>query len=178
DGGSAQRRPQGWHPGPGWHKKGPEAGKPGQQGFRDSQFKDNFSQLNLTPEQKEKLREVRSGSKMQQLRDEMMAERRRLRELMQDQSSSEKSVEAQLDKVLETVSKLAKERVSNLLAMRKVLNEEQFDKLLEQARQREERLLHRPQGTPPHGAGPLGGQREPAKPPAGIGLQGEFDFNL
>lgn len=98
-----------------------------------------FESLDLKPEQKEKLRELRQQREhLHDLRQQTKEKRRTLRELLRSDSSSEQEVLDQTNRLNESMSEFNLARVKNMLEMKKILTPEQRHQALTLIQQRRE----------------------------------------
>ncbi|MCO5144206.1 MAG: Spy/CpxP family protein refolding chaperone [Oligoflexia bacterium] len=85
-----------------------------------------MSELNLTSEQKDKMKEIRSKNKdaIKAQREEMKSAREALEEAMKG-NASDGDIRSKFEKVQAVQQKLAKDRFENVLAIRAILTPEQ-----------------------------------------------------
>jgi len=97
-----------------------------------------FEALDLTQEQKDELKSLRSEGqkKMIQLRADAKLAHVELRELMQQKNPNQRAVTKAVEKVNDTRSKITMNRVQQKLSMNKILTEEQLQKLEEMPKRR------------------------------------------
>ena len=94
-------------------------------------------ELNLTDEQRNKLKELHEArQKMKQSGDEMQAKREELGQLLRDKNVGEDEIRKRARELNEQQNKMAAERIENLLKMRRVLSAEQFGKFLDGMKER------------------------------------------
>lgn len=90
------------------------------------QPKIDFSQLNLSPDQKQAIQQIRQtdGAQVRRLRQDVKASRMQLRTLVND-DASDGQVQQELERLLQLQSQLTRMQISNLVKIRKVLTPEQ-----------------------------------------------------
>jgi periplasmic protein CpxP/Spy len=90
------------------------------------QPKIDFSQLNLSPEQKQAIQQVRQtdGAQVRRLRQDVKASRTQLRTLVNN-DAPDGQIQQELDRLLQLQSQLTRLQISNLVKIRKVLTPEQ-----------------------------------------------------
>ncbi len=95
-------------------------------GTAHSQPKIDFSQLNLSPEQKQAIQQVRrtDGAQVRRLRQDVRASRMQLRMLVNN-DAPDGQIQQELDRLLQLQSQLTRLQISNLVKIRKVLTPEQ-----------------------------------------------------
>ncbi len=95
-------------------------------GIAYSQPKIDFSQLNLSPDQKQAIQQIRQtdGAQVRRLRQDVKASRMQLRTLV-NIDASDGQVQQELDRLLQLQSQLTRMQISNLVKIRKVLTPEQ-----------------------------------------------------
>jgi periplasmic protein CpxP/Spy len=93
-------------------------------GIAHSQQKIDFSQLNLSPEQRQSIQQIRQtdGAQVRRLRQDVRASRMQLRMLV---NAPEVQIQRELDRLLQLQSQLTRLQISNLVKIRKVLTPEQ-----------------------------------------------------
>jgi|SaaInl8_200m_RNA_FD_contig_21_691924_length_661_multi_14_in_0_out_0_1 Spy/CpxP family protein refolding chaperone len=126
-----------------------------------------FEALDLTQDQKDQLRSLRSEGQKQmiKLKADMQLAHLELKDLMQQRSPDQKKVDRVVDKMNAAHAKMTSSRVKQQLAVHKVLTEEQLQKLNEkptgQRRGRGHFRGGRRGGGPGHGMG-MGGEHQGA----------------
>jgi periplasmic protein CpxP/Spy len=95
-------------------------------GIAYSQPKIDFRQLNLSPDQKQAIQQIRQtdGSQVRRLRQDVKASRMQLRRLVNN-DASDVQIQQELDRLLQLQSQLTRMQISNLVKIRKVLTPEQ-----------------------------------------------------
>jgi periplasmic protein CpxP/Spy len=90
------------------------------------QPKIDFSQLNLSPEQKQAIQQVRQtdGAQVRRLRQDVKASRMQLRTLVNN-DAPDGQIQQELDRLLQLQSQLTRLQINNLVKIRKVLTPEQ-----------------------------------------------------
>lgn len=126
--------PEMQQPGPG--DKGPVGGD----GFhhRDRGPKDFFNDLNLTPEQKEKLKEQREAKKdsNKTIREQMKVKMQALHEAIAKPGTKRADVNGLVDEVNALKGQMFAQKTNDIFAMKEVLTPEQFAKMQEQHKER------------------------------------------
>jgi Spy/CpxP family protein refolding chaperone len=104
-----------------------------------------FKKLNLTEEQKTKLKAQRESAKtqIQSLRPQMKTEREKLMDQMFDPNVSKQQLLTQADKVANLQSKLHKIRIENMADLKTILTPEQKQILQQEAIKRKEKMKSR-----------------------------------
>ena len=102
-------------------------------GIAHSQPRIDFSQLNLSPEQKQSIQQIRQtdGAQVQQLRQDVKASRMQLRTLVNNDAPDLK-IQQELDRLLQLQNQLTRLRISNWIKIRKVLTPEQKAQIRDQ----------------------------------------------
>jgi Spy/CpxP family protein refolding chaperone len=95
-------------------------------GIAYSQPRIDFSLLNLSPEQKQAIRQIRQtdGDQVRRLRQDVKTSRRQLRMLVDD-DAPEPQIKQELDRLVQLQGQLTRMQVGNLIKVRKVLTPEQ-----------------------------------------------------
>ncbi len=95
-------------------------------GIAYSQPKIDFSQLNLSPDQRQAIQQIRQtdGAQVRRLRQDVRASRMQLRMLV-DNDAPDIQIQQALDRLLQLQSQLTRLQISNLVKIRKVLTPEQ-----------------------------------------------------
>ena len=95
-------------------------------GIALSQPKIDFSQLNLSPEQRQSIQQIRQtdGAQVQKLRQDLRASRMQLRTLVNN-DAPDVQIQQELDRLLQLQSQLTRLRIGNWIKIRKVLTPEQ-----------------------------------------------------
>lgn len=114
------------------HGRGHEGGRGEELGIEKQFSMEKLKKLDLSKEQKEKLKGLREAHKddTQKLRDELKAAKKSFKESLRSNASKEevlKTYEAMMDKKLQ----VGKARITGLLEAREVLTAEQREKLFE-----------------------------------------------
>lgn len=142
-------------------QSGPGGG-PEREGMRHGWMNEFMNDLNLTPEQQQKLRDLRGkGAGMRERHEEMRSKRQKLIDLIKVPGSDEATIFALVEEVNKLHAAMNTDRVKRMLAMKKILTPQQFTTLSE--RIREHTQEHFKQGERPGGRfghGPRG-DREP-----------------
>lgn len=104
------------------------------------QPKIDFSQLNLSPEQKQAIQQVRQtdGAQVRRLRQDVKASRIQLRTLVNN-DAPDGQIQQELDRLLQLQSQLTRLQISNLVKIRKVLTPEQKAQVRNQLETTEDR---------------------------------------
>lgn len=145
-------------------RPGPQGEGPGS-GFRPGERLRSFiDDVGLTDEQRQKLQDLRKSSKLKEMRETLTQEKSKLKEIILKDGSSEGDIMAQLEKVSSAQSNLNKTRVKNVIAFKKILSPDQFDKIQKRMQERRENMRERMQGQ-----GGMEGRRN-----FGQGRPGEF----
>jgi Spy/CpxP family protein refolding chaperone len=102
-------------------------------GIAHSQPKIDFSQLNLSPEQKQSIQQIRQtdGAQVQKLRQDVKASRMQLRTLVNNDAPDVK-IQQELDRLLQIQNQLTRLRINNWIKIRKVLTPEQKAQIRDQ----------------------------------------------
>ncbi|MGA7955003.1 MAG: Spy/CpxP family protein refolding chaperone [Gloeobacterales cyanobacterium] len=102
-------------------------------GIAHSQPKIDFSQLNLSPEQKQSIQQIRQtdGAQVQKLRQDVKASRMQLRTLVNNDAPDDK-VQQELDRLLQLQNQLMRLRINNWIKIRKVLTPAQKAQIRDQ----------------------------------------------
>jgi len=147
---------------PGIHEPGPGGeGPEGGPGFHHrggpGEF---FKDLNLTPEQKAKLKAQREGKKetMRALREQMKTKMQALHNEISKPGSKRADVDALLNEVNALKGQMFAQMIDGVFAMKEVLTPEQFAKM--QAKH-QARMNKKPEGRGRHPGGPEGDEPEP-----------------
>ena len=150
---------------PGIHEPGPgDEGPEGGPGFHHrggpGEF---FKDLNLTPEQKTKLKAQRESKKesMRALREQMKAKMQALHDEISKPGSKRADVDALLSEVNALKGQMFSNMIDGVFAMKEVLTPEQFAKM--QAKH-QERMNKKHEGRGKHHEGP-GGEGDQPEPP-------------
>lgn len=95
-------------------------------GIAHSQPRIDFSQLNLSPEQRQSIQQIRQtdGAQVQKLRQDVRASRMQLRTLVNN-DAPDVQIQQELDRLLQLQSQLTRLRIGNWIKIRKVLTPEQ-----------------------------------------------------
>jgi periplasmic protein CpxP/Spy len=95
-------------------------------GVAHSQPKIDFRELNLSPEQRQSIQQIRQtdGAQVRRLRQDVRASRRQLRILVNN-DAPDTQIQRELDRLLQLQSQLTRLRISNLVKIRRVLTPEQ-----------------------------------------------------
>jgi len=119
----------------------PEGGK----GYRHGEGKEFFKGLNLTPDQKAKLKVQREGKKesMKALRDQTKAKMQALHEAISKPGATPASVSGLVAEVNALKGQMFAQRIDGVLAMKQILTPEQFARM--QAK-RQERMSKKHEG--------------------------------
>ena len=99
-----------------------------------------FKELNLTPEQQNKLEENRKAQreKTSQLRERMMEKEKQLQQALKDPGVTKVKVEPLLNEIKSSQAQLIDQRVSGIFAVREILTPEQVSKLTQLMEKRKE----------------------------------------
>ena len=106
-------------------------------------------ELGLSPEQRRELACATPGQGREQ-RDAMIQEREKLNQMIRDRGVSDEDIYRQLDKVNQTQANWNTQRIERLLKARKVLDDEQLNRLLDMSARGPGQGLGPPDGTPPN----------------------------
>jgi len=111
----------------------PDMSPPDKELTIDQGFKQALKELNLSPEQEQKLRGIQSAGKrdIMNLRHEIQLAVFDIQEEYKKPKSDEAKISSYLDKLAEAQKKLMKIRSGQMLKMKAVLTSEQFSKLAE-----------------------------------------------
>jgi len=95
-------------------------------GIAYSQPKIDLRQLNLSPEQRQSIQQIRQtdGAQVRRLRQDVRASRMQLRMLVNN-DAPDIQIQQALDRLLQLQSQLTRLQISNLIKIRKVLTPEQ-----------------------------------------------------
>lgn len=106
------------------------------------QAKKFLEDLDLTPEQSKKMKELRANKKdFKEEMESIKSLREEMENLLNDPNSSDSEVLAKSKALGEQMSKIHENRINNILAMKKILTPEQFSKL--SSKMREKKQEHR-----------------------------------
>lgn len=137
----------------------PEGGK----GYRHGGKKGFFKELNLTPEQKEKLDAQREAKKEahKALREQMKAKMQALHEAISKPGATRADVEGLVTEVNAVKGQMFAQKIDGLFAMKEVLTPEQFTKMQEKHKGWMDKKGKRHEGWGKHPGGPEGDQPGP-----------------
>jgi periplasmic protein CpxP/Spy len=95
-------------------------------GVAHSQPRIDFRELNLSPEQRQSIQQIRQtdGAQVRRLRQDVRASRMQLRMLVNN-DAPDIQIQRELDRLLQLQSQLTRLQISNLIKIRKVLTPEQ-----------------------------------------------------
>ena len=90
-----------------------------------------YKELNLTPEQQQKLEANRKGQreKISQLRTAMMGKEKQMQQALKDPGAPRASVEVLVNEIKSLQGQLIDQRISGILAVKEILSPEQIAKL-------------------------------------------------
>lgn len=128
-----------------------QEGPPPGEGPRGRSF---LTDLDLSQDQREKLRKLRDHEGMRDLAEKSRVEKEKLNSLLKDRKVSEEEILTQFDKVAKTQRGVWEQRIKKIVQMRDILTEEQFSKLKE--RMEERRDMHRQRKFGPGESGKRG----------------------
>lgn len=96
-----------------------------------------IEELNLTPEQKDKLEKLRTESRAQMMaaRQTLGEARKELVDVLSKYESDSKAVQDIVSRIKEIQDNMVDQRVKNMLDIRSVLNKEQFEKFMERTKE-------------------------------------------
>jgi Spy/CpxP family protein refolding chaperone len=106
-----------------------------------AKFKEGiYKELNLTPEQQQKLEENRKAhrEKTSQLRTAMMEKEKQLQQVLKDPGVSNAKVEPLVSEIKSLQAQLIDQRVSGIFAVKEILTSEQISKLNQLMEKRKE----------------------------------------
>ena len=134
----------------------PEGGK----GYKHGEGKDFFKELNLTPEQREKLTAQREAKKEtnKAAREQMKLKTQALYEMMAKPGTKRADVEGLVSEVNALKGQMFSQKIDGVFAMKEALTPEQFAKMQEQ---RKEWMQKKQAGWGKHESG---SQKDQAKP--------------
>ena len=99
---------------------------------KKSGLREKFAELNLTEEQKTKLKELRQNKdKGKEKFKEVFEARNSLQKLLKDPNASEQQILSEFEKSSKLMQQAQAERIQNMLKIRKILTPEQLNKFLE-----------------------------------------------
>lgn len=122
--------------GAGMHAEKQRVGKSNETRFKEGIYKE----LNLTPEQQQKLEENRKThrGKTSQLRTTMMEKEKQLQQALKDPDVSNVKVEPLVNEIKSLQAQLIDQRVSGIFAVKEILTSEQISKLNQLMEKRKE----------------------------------------
>lgn len=137
----------------------PEGGK----GYKHGEGKDFFKELNLTPEQKEKLKAQREAKREsgKATREQLKVKMQALHEEIAKPGTTRADVNGLVGEVNDLKGQMFSQKIDGLLAMKEVLTPEQFAQM--QAKHKESMGNKKHEGWGKHQKGPGKDQPEPVK---------------
>jgi Spy/CpxP family protein refolding chaperone len=136
----------------------PEGGK----GYKHGESKEFFKDLNLTPEQKEKLKAQREAKKEEHkaLREQMKTKMQALHQEISKPETKRADVDGLVGEVNTLKGQMFSQMIDGVFSMKEVLTPEQFAKM--QAKH-QERMNRQDKGWGKHPGGPDGDEPGPEK---------------
>lgn len=116
-------------------------------------FQASIEKLGITEEQKEKLLEQRQAhwERMKELREEMNAQRKGLRDELEKEDYSKGNIDATVARMKDLQGQMITQRVDHFLQMKDVLTPEQFKKMTDMKARKGRRRHHGKGGGESHG---------------------------
>jgi Spy/CpxP family protein refolding chaperone len=129
---------------PAFAQDNPKTGE--QAGDKESRYEATLNQLNLTAEQKEKIKAQRQNQKQQMkaLRQSLKEARAKLKEQLDKPEATRESITPLADNIKNIMAKMVDQRVEGIFAIKSLLTAEQFSQLQAWQKNRQEERGSRP----------------------------------
>ena len=105
--------------------------QPGNNGNKEARFEAIANQLNLSDDQREKIKTLRQAQKqqMEALMQQMQAKRQQMKSELNNPSTTRESIAPIATEIKNIQSQLVDLRINNIFTIKEMLNEDQFSKL-------------------------------------------------